>query len=120
MSKSKKKHAVPNIPAAALLRPRLDALWNNPALPQQTDAEIQTALDELARGVKSDFLLPTLIRAYRSAPASARSRVDAWLPNWLSARSHRRVNGVDRQRSASCRIARAGKRVAENQRRESY
>jgi len=88
MSKSKKKHAVPNIPAAALLRPRLDALWNNPALPQQSDAEIQTVLDELARGVKPDFLLPTLIRAYRSAPASARSRVDALLPNWLSARGH--------------------------------
>ena len=88
MSKSKKKHAIPNLPATALLRPRLDALWNNPALPQQSDAEIQTPLDELARGVNADFLLLTLIRAYQSAPAATRSRLDALLPAWLRAREH--------------------------------
>ncbi|MCL4394754.1 MAG: hypothetical protein M1482_08125 [Chloroflexi bacterium] len=88
MSKSRKKHAVPSFPAFALLRPHLDELWNNPALPQQADAEIQTALDQLARGVKPALLLPALIRSFQSAPADARARVNALLPEWLRMREH--------------------------------
>jgi len=87
MSKPK-RFSVPNLPAAALLRPRLDALFKDSALAEKSDAEILAALDELARGAKPDLLLPTLIRAWQAAPASAQARLAALIPNWLRERGH--------------------------------
>lgn len=89
MSKAgKKKHGAPNFPPSALLRPRLDALLNDPTFPQKSSAEIHAALDELARGVKPDFLLPTLIRACLAAPVTSRAQLDTILPEWLRSRNH--------------------------------
>ncbi|MBI3912697.1 MAG: hypothetical protein HY327_00665 [Chloroflexi bacterium] len=87
MSKSK-KISIPNLPAAVLLRPRLDALCHQPALTQQSEAEIRAALDALARGVKPDLFLPTLISAWQAAPASAQARLATVIPNWLRERGH--------------------------------
>ncbi len=89
MSKpGKKKHGAPNFPPSAMLRPRLDALLNDPTFPQKSSAEIHAALDELARGIKPDFLLPTLIRACLAMSVTSRARLDSVLPEWLHSRNH--------------------------------
>lgn len=87
MSKPKKS-AIPNLPAAALLRPRLDALFKDSALAEKSDAEILNALDALARGVKPDLLLPTMIRACLAAHVINRTHLDTLLPAWLQSRNH--------------------------------
>jgi len=87
MSKPK-KFSIPNLPATALLRPRLDALFKDSTFVEKLDAEILAALDELARGVKPDLLLPTLIRAWQAASASAQARLATLIPNWLRERGH--------------------------------
>ena len=87
MSKPKKL-PTSNLSATALLRPRLDVLLKDSALAEKSDAEIHSALDELARGVKSDLLLPTLIRAFLTAHVTNRTRLDTLLPAWLHSRNH--------------------------------
>ena len=87
MSKPK-KFPIPSLPAASLLRPRLDALFKDVALAEKSDAEVLAALDVPARGVKPDMLLPTLMRAWQAAPASTQVRLAALLPGWLHERGH--------------------------------
>jgi hypothetical protein len=87
MSKPK-RFSIPNLPAAALLRPRLDALFKDSTVAEKSDAEILAALDELAHGTKPEFLLPTLLRACLAAPVINRTRLDTLLPAWLRSRSH--------------------------------
>lgn len=88
MSKhSKQEQGTTNFPATVLFRPRLDALWRNPELVQQTDPAIEAEMDGITRGVKPDFLLQAMLRAFLSAPAPARLRLDAILPRWLGNRN---------------------------------
>jgi hypothetical protein len=82
MSKRKKIRR-PNISPATMLRPRLDSLWADDALLHKEDATIEQDLDVVARDVAPDFLLTTLLRAYLSASAAVRARLDAVLPGWL-------------------------------------
>ncbi len=87
MSKTHKGRT-PNIPPAAVLRIRLDGLWQNPALPRQEQSQLEADLDAVTRGIKSDALLPVMLRAYRDAPAEARARLDQVVPGWLLAKAH--------------------------------
>ena len=88
MSKTHKKGRTPNIPPAAVLRIRLDGLWQNPALPQQEQSQLEADLDVVARGIKADALVPVMLRAYLDAPAEARARLDQVVPGWLQERAH--------------------------------
>ncbi len=82
-----KKHAAPNLSPIFTLRPRLDALWGNPALSQQTDAALGSAMDAIARGVKADAFLQTILAAYLATPTPTRARLDAFVPRWLRERN---------------------------------
>jgi len=88
MSKTHKKERTPNIPPAAVLRIRLDGLWQNPALPHQEQSQLEADLDAVTRGIKADALVPVMLRAYLNAPAEARARLDQVVPGWLLARAH--------------------------------
>jgi hypothetical protein len=87
MSKRKKRKAL-KISPATTLRPRLDHLWAGDALLHQDDAAIEAGLDTVARDVAPDFLVETMLRAYLSAPAAVRARLDRVLPRWLSQHGH--------------------------------
>jgi hypothetical protein len=88
MSKTHKKGRTPNIPPAAVLRIRLDGLWQNPAMPRQEQSQLEADLDAVTRGIKSDALVPVMLRAYLNAPDEARAWLDRVVPGWLQARAH--------------------------------
>jgi hypothetical protein len=75
------------------LRARLDALWSDAALPNKDDAAVEADLDVVARGIQPDFLLQTMLRAYRAALAESRARLDNIVPRWLQSRNHLPVLG---------------------------
>ncbi|MCC7353072.1 MAG: hypothetical protein IT330_04880 [Anaerolineae bacterium] len=72
-----------NLPASTFLRSRLDNLWSSETLPQQDQAAIYDDLDAMARGVKPDLLLQTMIRAYLAASTQAQARLEQVIPGWL-------------------------------------
>jgi hypothetical protein len=93
MSKShgkrhKKGSTVAAIPPISSLRPRLDALWNSTALPDQDQSATYADLDAVIQGVKPALFLPTMLRAYTAAPAEAQARLDEVLPLWLRDRDY--------------------------------
>ncbi len=88
MSKTHKKGRTPNIPPAAVLRIRLDGLWQNPALPHQEHGQLEADIDAVTRSIKADALVPVMLRAYQDAPAEVHARLDQVIPGWLQARGH--------------------------------
>jgi hypothetical protein len=85
MSKrKKKKRKATRISPQTTLRPRLDNLWTDGALLHKDDAAIEGDLDAVARDVAAHFLVKTMLRAYLSASASVRARLDGVLPRWLA------------------------------------
>jgi len=86
MSKKDKRHPAPNFSPAALLRPRLDALWRDEMLLSKDAAAIQDDLDVLRRGIKPDEFVRVLLRAYLGASPAARAHLDTVLPEWLRQR----------------------------------
>ncbi len=86
--KHKKKPSASGLPAVALLRPRLDALWGQEALARKEDSAVRADLDAMARGVRPDALFLTMLQAYLAAPAESQARLDAIVPGWLRERGH--------------------------------
>lgn len=84
---SKKKHSTPNIPAATVLRLRLDGLWQNPSLPTQTSEQIENDLQTLARNSKPDQFIMVLLNTLQGTPPLVREHLEKILPDWL-ARHH--------------------------------
>ena len=70
--RKKKKKAV-RISPASTLRLRLDNLWADEALLHKDDQAIEGDLDVIAHNVAPDFLVKTMLRAYLSTSAPARS-----------------------------------------------
>ena len=81
---SKKKHSTPNIPAATVLRLRLEGLWQNPSLPTQPAEQIENDLQTLARNSKPDQFIVVLLNTFQGAPSLAREHLEKILPNWLA------------------------------------
>jgi len=88
MSRKKQKKAAPKIDPTAFLRARLDALINSEAFSTKDDQTIIQDLKALEREFKPGFLLQTLLHARLAAPAAARARLDAAVPEWLQERGH--------------------------------
>ena len=89
--RKRKKRKIVRIPPATTLRLRLDNLWADSALLHKDDAAIKGDLDVVARDIAPDFLVKTVLRAYLSASAPARARLDGILPRWLSKHNHLNV-----------------------------
>jgi len=87
MSKRKRRKS-PGFSPATMLRPRLDTLWTDEVLLRKGDEAIINDLNALARGVATDSLVLTVLRAYLAASAPVRARLDTILPRWLSERGH--------------------------------
>ncbi len=83
MSKSKKKHSSPNLPAQTLLRSRLEGLWQNPALAGQSPEQIAADLQAVMRGAKPELAVSTALQAFQAAPPEAQKRLEEILPGWL-------------------------------------
>ena len=108
---SKKMRGMLNLPPAALLPQRLNALWGDPAWPQGDDAALQGELDALSKGVSSVNLIATLLKAYQVAPVQAQTRLDHLIPAWLRSRGHlpalreavarNSLAGAERERAAA-------------------
>ncbi len=88
MSKNKKKHSAPNIPAETLLRLRLDGLWQNPNLPGQTIEQIESDLQTVARSGKLDQIINVMLAAFRAAPAQTKTRLEDVLPHWIARQNY--------------------------------
>lgn len=70
------------------LRSRLDALWNDPGLPQAPAEEIIKELDTLGRRITPKFFLSTLLRAFLAAPEASRAHLNTVIPDWLVHREY--------------------------------
>ncbi|MGQ9555963.1 MAG: hypothetical protein ACUVWR_17825 [Anaerolineae bacterium] len=81
--KGKKRSGPPRMSPAAVLRPRLDTLWANPAWPQGEESLLRADLSAVVRGTDAPFFLRTMLRAYQSASAPAQARLAQVLPGWL-------------------------------------
>jgi len=81
--KDKKRSGPPSMSPAAVLRPRLDALWANPAWPQGDEPSLRADLSAMVRGTGVSLFLRTMLRAYQEAPAPAQARLAQVLPGWL-------------------------------------
>ncbi|HKZ68931.1 MAG TPA: hypothetical protein VJ020_02565 [Anaerolineales bacterium] len=88
MSKNKKKHTLPNIPAETLLRLRLDGLWQNPNLPGQTVEQIESDMQTVVRGGKPDQIINVMLAAFGAAPAQAKTRLESVLPHWIARQNY--------------------------------
>jgi hypothetical protein len=91
MAKSKKKskkNRTPNIPAATMVRPRLDRLIQQQPEQQQTSEPFKSGLDALAKTASLDILLPALLHASLAVPANIQQRLDKVIPEWLQERGH--------------------------------
>ena len=107
----KKNRGLLNLPPAALLPQRLNAVWGDPAWPQGDDAALQGELDALSKGVSSVNLIATLLKAYQVAPVQAQTRLDHLMPAWLRSRGHlpalrqaaarNSLAGAERERAAA-------------------
>ena len=79
----KKRNVSPSMSPAAVLRPRLETLWANPAWPQGEESALRADLSAVVRGTDVPFFLRTMLRAYQAALAPAQSRLAQVLPGWL-------------------------------------
>lgn len=86
--KGKKTERKPNIPAATLLRPRLDKLLSNNNMIGQEKQKMYMELDRLSQEVKNHVFLPTIISAYVSVPSPLKSWLDYVLPEWLAQKEY--------------------------------
>jgi len=84
MSKTDRKHKRPNIPAAALLRSRLEAVWLAEAAAQQTPAQLLAALATASQGMKPERVAETVLPAYASAQPDVQAKLEQVLPEWLA------------------------------------
>lgn len=82
--KNKKGDRRPNLPASTLLRPRLDALFANPAWPQQDEAQRLAGLAGLMASAPATNALPVLLKAVQAAPPAATGTVHHAVQQWLS------------------------------------
>jgi hypothetical protein len=87
MSKHKKKRRNIKISPMTTLRPRLDNLWADHSLLHKEDAAIGGDLDVVARDVEPEFLLRTMLQAYRATSEPARARLSQIVPRWMSKRN---------------------------------
>jgi hypothetical protein len=91
MAKSKKKskkNRTPNIPAATLVRPRLDRLFQQPPDPQKNN-RLKDGLDEMAKmATSTELLLSALLSASLAAPANVQKRLNNVIPPWLQERGY--------------------------------
>ena len=81
--RDKKQKVQPSMSPAAVLRPRLETLWANPAWPQGEESSLCADLSTVVRGTDVPFFLRTMLRAYQAALAPAQSRLAQVLPGWL-------------------------------------
>lgn len=84
----KKDRSAPGLPPAALLGPRLNRSWSDPAWLRRDDAEAQAELDTVCKGVSSAKLIGMLLKAYQAAPVPAQARLAQLVPVWLRRRGH--------------------------------
>lgn len=88
--KERKKKSIkpPKISPLTMLRPRLDGLFGNEDLAQRDDAWIGRDLDAVLRDLTPNDFLPTLLKAYHSAPPIIQERLTDVVPHWLAERDH--------------------------------
>jgi hypothetical protein len=84
----KKDRSAPGLPPVALLGPRLNRLWSDPAWLHRDDADVQAELDTVCKGVSSAKLIGMLLKAYQAAPEPAQARLAQLVPVWLRNRGH--------------------------------
>jgi hypothetical protein len=82
--KNKKGDRRPNLPAVTLLRPRLDALFANPAWSQQAEEQRLAELAGLMAAAPATSALPILLKAVQAAPAPELDRVQHTAQQWVS------------------------------------
>jgi hypothetical protein len=82
----KDKAKTPNFPAAVLMRPRLDAMWQAPEWLQTSEMRQLDELDALVRGVAPAQYLPILLRAFGALEPAVQEDLAPLLVTWLKRR----------------------------------
>jgi len=81
MGKKKKRH---NIPAATLLRPRMEKLLADERFLDRENDGIRSDLEGLARDVSPELFLKTFLRAYSVGSGEVRSKLDGVVIEWIA------------------------------------
>ncbi len=84
----KQGRSAANLPPLALLGPRLNRLWSDPAWPSRSHADLQADLDTVSKGITAPKLVSALLKAYQDAPAPAQTQLNQIVPPWLRDRGH--------------------------------
>jgi len=82
----KHKARTPNLPAAALVRPRLDSMWRTPEWLNTHEAQQLDELDALARGLAPAQYLPVMLKALSAMEPAIQEDIASVLVTWLRRR----------------------------------
>ena len=88
MARKKMKRKTPAHLMTTSLRPRIDLAWRGQVLTRQSQATILATFDDLARGVKKDFFMATVLRAFVEARTATQEHLRDLLPIWLKDRGY--------------------------------